>query len=480
VLHSGDLKNSNSSSHSSSGESSKGYSHKSQSKAQSLGLKERAIVVGVGFKTSPSQTTAPQSPSGIPLATSLIDLKNSLCELEELVSTAGADIVGSITQMVSNLNPATLIGSGKVEEIRELVIETQSQVVVIDHALTGVQTRNLEAVLGVRVLDRSQVILDIFARRAQTYEGKLQVELAQMLDQLPRMVDAWMGSLSRQGGGIGTRGPGETALELDRRRIRDRVKAIRKQLDDVRSHRAQHRSSRRRAQIPSFAIIGYTNSGKSTLLNVLTKSNVLAKDQMFATLDPTTRKVFLPDGPQAVMTDTVGFIRKLPPQLIEAFKATLEESAEADILVHVVDLSSPQMQNQIDVVNDMIQEFGWGNKPILTVFNKIDQAPFEKQFQVKAFPRVFLSALKGEGVERMKRTMVEMVSAMQTKTELFFPRSDEHRIYELGRETTILRTESASSGTLLTAQLTPTQLNRWRDYLVTSEMTNEKQEPDTF
>ena len=398
-----------------------------------------------------------------------MDLKESLSELEELAQAAGGEVVGSLTQVLGTYNPATLIGSGKVDEVREMVIEAQASVVIVDHHLSGIQGRNLEQEWGARVLDRNQVILDIFAMRAQTYEGKLQVELAQMLDQLPRMVDAWMGSLSRQGGGIGTRGPGETALEMDRRRIRDRVKQIRKQLENVRSNRSQHRASRKRNKIPSFALIGYTNSGKSTLLNQLTQSHVLAKDQVFATLDPTTRKVFLPDGPSAVMTDTVGFIRKLPPQLIEAFKATLEESAEADILLNVVDLSSPQMSRQIEVVDELIKEFGWDSKPIITVFNKVDQAPFERQFQAKAFPRVFVSGLTGEGMDRLKKLMRESVQALHEEVELFFPKSEEHRIYELSREAQITRREAASSGTVCRAHLTPSLLSRWRTYLVSTE-----------
>jgi len=409
-------------------------------------------VIGVGLKSE-----------------SFVDLKESLAELEELAHAAGGEVVGSLTQTLPQFNPATLIGTGKVEEVRELVKEAGASVVVIDHQLSGIQCRNLEREWGVKVLDRNQIILDIFASRAQTYEGKLQVELAQMLDQLPRMVDAWMGSLSRQGGGIGTRGPGETALEMDRRRIRDRVKQIRKQLENVRSNRSQHRAARKRNQVPSFALIGYTNSGKSTLLNKLTHAQVLAKDQVFATLDPTTRKVHLPEGPNAVVTDTVGFIRKLPPQLIEAFKATLEESAEADVLIHVVDLSSPQMQTQMEIVSQLVQEFGWGHKPMITVFNKVDKAPFERQFQVKAFPRVFASAMTGEGIDRLKRVMAESIQALHSEVELFFPKSEEYRIFDLGRETQITRRESASSGTICTAHMTPTLLSRWRDYLVTTE-----------
>jgi GTP-binding protein HflX len=409
------------------------------------------VVIGVGLKSD-----------------SYVELKESLAELEELAFAAGGEVVGSLTQVLPQYNPATLIGTGKVEEAGELIKDSQASVVIVDHLLSGVQQRNLETEWGVRVLDRNQIILDIFAMRAQTYEGKLQVELAQMLDQLPRMVDAWLGSLSRQGGGIGTRGPGETALELDRRRIRDRVKVIKKQLDTVRASRSQHRNSRKRNKTPSFALIGYTNTGKSTLLNALTHSQVLAKDQLFATLDPTTRKVHLPDGPPAVLTDTVGFLRRLPPQLIEAFKATLEESAEADVLMHVVDLSSPQMQTQIDVVNELIKEFGWESKPIITVYNKVDKAPFEKQFQVKAFPRVFVSALTGEGMDRLKRLMQEAAQALHQEVELFFPKSEEHRIFELGRETQITRKEAASSGTICAAHMTPTMLSRWKEYLVTA------------
>lgn len=390
-------------------------------------------------------------------------------ELEELAHAAGGEVVGSLTQVLQTYNPATLIGTGKVDEIAEHVRESEASVVIVDHHLSGIQTRNLEKEWGVRVLDRSQIILDIFAMRAQTYEGKLQVELAQMLDQLPRMVDAWMGSLSRQGGGIGTRGPGETALEMDRRRIRERVKQIRKQLETVRNHRSQHRASRKKNKVPSFALIGYTNSGKSTLLNQLTQSQVFVKDQVFATLDPTTRKIHLPDGPNAVMTDTVGFIRKLPHQLIEAFKATLEESAEADILVHVVDLSSREMAKQMEIVEDLLKEFGWDSKPLITVFNKIDKAPFEKQFQVKAFPRVLVSAVTGEGLERLKRVMAEVIQSLHEEVELFFPKSEEHRIFELGRETQITRKEPASSGTVCAAHMTPSLLSRWKDFLVDTE-----------
>lgn len=409
---------------------------------------ERAVVVGCGLKTD-----------------SFLELKESLAELEELVYAAGAEVVGTAIQVLPKYNPSTLIGKGKIEEIKHLVQSTESQLVVIDHSLTGGQTRNLEEQIGVRVLDRAQLILDIFAQRAQTYEGKLQVELAQMLDQLPRMVGGWLGSHSRLGGGIGTRGPGETALELDRRRIRKKVDFIKEKLEGVRRNRAQYRQSRRRSKVPSFALIGYTNSGKSTLLNKLTQSQVLVKDQVFATLDPTTRQVYLPEVKNAVVTDTVGFIRKLPTHLIEAFKATLEETAEADVLLHVIDLSSPHKERQMEVVNNLIKEFQWEHKLIIYIFNKVDVAPVEAQMKVKQFPRAFVSALTGKGIERLKKMMSEEVLKLSHEVELYFPKDKEFKIYELGREAQISRTENSPNGTVCYARLTEGQLSRWSEFL---------------
>lgn len=345
-----------------------------------------------------------------------------------------------------------------------MVDNSGANVVVLDHQLTGVQTRNLESLLGCRVLDRSQVILDIFAQRAHTYEGKLQVELAQMLDQLPRMVDAWLGSLSRQGGGIGTRGPGETALELDRRRIRNRIKVIKEKLQSVQKKRLQHRSERKKNKVPSFALIGYTNSGKSTLLNKLTQAQVFAKDLLFATLDPTTRKVHLGNAHKAVLTDTVGFIRKLPHHLIEAFKATLEESAEADILIHVVDLSSPQMENHLKVVDELMTEFTWQNKPIITVFNKVDVAPFARRFKVKHSPRVFISAETGEGIGELKKIMCELIDQMTVPLELFFPKELEHKIYDLQRDVSQMEKEEGPQGTLCKVRMVAALVNKWKDF----------------
>lgn len=411
--------------------------------------KDKVIVVGVGLKTEP-----------------LSEIKENLCELEELVTAAGGEVIASTVQVLPQWNPSTLIGTGKVAEIKDLAVESNAQVVVVDHQLSGIQTRNLQTEIQTRIIDRSQLILDIFAQRARTYEGKLQVELAQLLDQMPRMIGAWNDSLSRLGGGIGTRGPGETALENDRRRAKEKIALIKKKLEEVSSQRSQHRQSRKRNEIPSFALIGYTNSGKSSLLNRLTGAQVLAKNMVFATLDPTTRKVFLDEGPPAVVTDTVGFIRKLPPQLIEAFKATLEESAEADILLHVVDLSSPNMERQIEVVEGLIKEFKWDSKKIIHVFNKFDIAPVDRQFRVKQFPRVFVSALTGQGFEQLKKIMADSINEMQTEVELYFSHSQEFKIYDLSREAKITRKEPATEGTVCYALMTPTLINKWRDFLV--------------
>jgi GTP-binding protein HflX len=411
----------------------------------------KTIVVGVGLKSE--------------LVT---ELKEDLVELEQLVMAMGGEVAGFMVQQLPAFNPGTLIGSGKLEELKKLVDDTQADMVVIDHHLSGVQTRNLETFLGKPVKDRSQIILSIFAQRARTYEGKLQVELAQCLDQMPRMINAWHGSLSRQGGGLGSKGPGETALELDRRRLRDRIATIREKLEGVSKHRKNHRSSRKRQDVASFALIGYTNSGKSTLLNTLTQSNVFAQDQVFATLDPTTRQLYLPElGTQAVLTDTVGFIKKLPPQLIEAFKATLEETTEADILLHVVDLSSPQMHKQMDVVQKLIEEFGWQSKPIIHVFNKLDQAPLEKQFQVSVHPRVFVSAKTGQGLERLKQLMQTTYQSLKTRSvQLYFPREQEYRIFDLGKSAQIIRQEKGSYGTVCYAEINSQGLQDFEEFMI--------------
>ncbi len=354
--------------------------------------RQKAILVGVGLKTE-----------------GLKVLQSNLVELKELATTAGWNVVEVLTQLVSKWSPPTLIGSGKVKELEDMIREYDVHLVVIDHSLNGVQTRNLEQLLKpVRVLDRNQVIIEIFAQRARSYEGKLQVELAKLLDQLPRQVGAWLGSLSRQGAGIGTKGIGEKAIELDRRQIRKRMTYIKKKLENVRKNRKQHRQFRKKNKIPSFALIGYTNSGKSTLMKALTQSEVYIENQLFATLDPITRKVFLGED-MAVLTDTVGFIRKLPHHLIEAFKATFEELTASDVLLHVIDLSSALMEKQIHVVDSLVMKLGWKDKPMIHVFNKADCVPIENRLQIKQNPRVLTSANTGEGLQELKIMMTRAI-----------------------------------------------------------------------
>lgn len=379
--------------------------------------------------------------------------------------TSGYEICGSATQIMDKFNPATLLGKGKVSEIGDMAKECKAHVIIIDRPVSGVQTRNLEKEWNVKVLDRSQIILEIFAARAQTYEGKLQVELARLLDTMPRMVDAWMGSLSRQGGGIGTRGLGEKAIEMDRRHIRRQIDQVKKKLENVRAQRDQRRASRKKHQIPTFALIGYTNTGKSCLLNTLTKSKVMSQDLLFATLDPTTRKVHLPDGRPALLTDTVGFIRKLPHHLIDAFKATLEESANADILIHVIDMSNPHMEKQIEVVDELIHQFNWQHKPIIRAYNKMDIAPFQKRFQAKGENRVFISAHTGEGLDQLKTMMNRCIDQLAVKVDLFLPSEDKGRIFELSHDAQNMVKEENPHGISCQVYMIPSLIFKWRKYI---------------
>lgn len=300
------------------------------------------------------------------------DIAASLKELEELASTAGAEVAGSVIQKREAVHPGTYIGKGKIEEIRQMLYMLDANGIICDDELTPAQMNNLERELECKVMDRTLLILDIFAGRAKTSEGKIQVELAQLKYRQARLVGL-RGSLSRLGGGIGTRGPGEKKLEMDRRLISERISTLRKELEEVRRHRDLLREGRKKGNLKVAAIVGYTNAGKSTLLNVLTGAGVLEEDALFATLDPTTRVLDLPGGTQILLTDTVGFIRKLPHHLIEAFQSTLEEAVLADIIVHVVDASSPQMEQHMQVVYDTLRRLGAEKKPVITLFNKQDK-----------------------------------------------------------------------------------------------------------
>ncbi len=352
------------------------------------GKPDPSTVLRAGPSTAPSLRSPLPSVgdfAGLRLRAGPLRLEDSLQELHALAETAGIEVVGQVTQRLNDVEPATLIGPGKVEELKAWRAELKADLVLFDDELLPRHQRNLEKLLGddVRVIDRTALILDIFAQHAHTSEGALQVELAQYEYRLPRLTRQWT-HLARQAGGaagrggtsgVGLRGPGETQLEVDRRGIRARIAVLKRQLEDVRRHRRQYRAQRRRAEIPVVSIVGYTNAGKSTLLNALSGSTVLAEDKLFATLDPTTRRVRLPGNQIALFTDTVGFIQKLPTQLVAAFRATLEEISEADLLLHVVDISHPNAREQAAVVEDTLAEIGVRDMPLVIALNKIDRLP---------------------------------------------------------------------------------------------------------
>ncbi|MEW6463791.1 MAG: ribosome rescue GTPase HflX [Pseudomonadota bacterium] len=334
-------------------------------------------------------------------------------EFQELAMSAGADMVAFLSVPSSRLTAKYLIGSGKVEELRDQVRASEAELVIFNHTLTPSQERNLERAFECRVLDRTGLILDIFAQRARTHEGKLQVELAQLDHMSTRLVRGWT-HLERQKGGIGLRGPGETQLETDRRLLRVRIRQIKQKLEKVRSQREQARRGRKRADIPSVSLVGYTNAGKSTLFNALTTSEVYAADQLFATLDPTLRRLELDDLGPIVLADTVGFIRHLPHKLVEAFRATLEESSNSDLLLHVIDAHEPERMAQIEQVQAVLKEIGANELPILEVYNKLDLLEgVEPQIQRDADGkplRVWLSAREGRGLELLRQAVAELLA----------------------------------------------------------------------
>jgi len=340
-------------------------------------------------------------------------LDRDLAELQELVRTAGGEAVETVIQRRQSPSPSTYLGKGKVEEIKEFAIAHQAELVIVDDELTPVQQRNLGEMLERRVLDRTQLILDIFAQRARTREGKLQVELAQLNYLLPRLSSLYT-KFERQVGGIGVRGgAGETKLEADRQHLRKRIRDLKKELDQVREHRRVQRASREQEGFQTAALVGYTSAGKSTLLNALAGSDVYADPKLFATLDPTTRRATLPGGRPILVSDTVGFIRRLPHDLVASFRATLEETVEADILLHVVDASSPEMEEQMDAVMDVLTELRIQDKPIVTVLSKIDMvkdtSPL-REMMANHPDTVYISALTGDGLKQLMIT-VERVLA---------------------------------------------------------------------
>ncbi len=349
------------------------------------------------------------------------DTEDSMIELGELVQTAGAEVVGQTVQSRENIHPGTYVGSGKLEEIREMVWELAATGIVCDDELSPAQLRNMEEALGCKVMDRTLVILDIFAARASTSEGKIQVELAQLRYRLSRLTGLGT-SLSRLGGGIGTRGPGEKKLEMDRRLIKTRISQLKRELEEVRRHREVTRGQRSRTHTKVAAIVGYTNAGKSTLLNRLTDAGVLEEDKLFATLDPTTRNLKLDSGQEILLTDTVGFIRKLPHHLIEAFRSTLEEAKYADFIIHVVDASNPQREKQMHIVYETLQNLGVTGKKVITLFNKQDKLEEEENIKdFKADITLKISAARGEGLETVKETLEEILREDKQLLEEVFP-----------------------------------------------------------
>lgn len=382
------------------------------------------------------------------------DTKESMKELAELVDTAGATVLDSIIQSRERMHPGTYIGKGKIEEVKGRVIELGATGVVCDDELTPAQLRNLEDLLDTKVMDRTMVILDIFAKRATTSEGKIQVELAQLKFSSARLVGL-RSSLSRLGGGIGTRGPGEKKLEMDRRLVHERISQLKAELKKVENHRDLIRKSRDENLAFNVAIVGYTNAGKSTLLNKLTDANILAEDKLFATLDPTTRKLKLGSGQEILVTDTVGFIRKLPHHLIEAFKSTLEEAKYANLLIHMVDASNEEASSQMLVVYDTLKSLDVVDKDIITVFNKTDlmEENMELPRDFHADKVLKMSAKTGEGIEDLKKTIEDILQNQRVYLEHVFPYKDAGKIAIVRKFGEILSEEYIDEGISIKAYI---------------------------
>ena len=387
-------------------------------------------------------------------------------ELAALVETAGGEVIVTLIQNRPSPDPRSFIGDGKVAEMKALIALNDCDLAVFDNELSPSQMRVLSEDLGIKVLDRSGLILDIFAQRARTREGKLQVELAQYQYLLPRLTGMWTHLVRQTAAGgsspIGTRGPGETQLETDRRHIRRKIQALQNSLSEVRKQRSTQRSLRLKNRLPLVALIGYTNAGKSTLLNTLTESSIPANDRLFDTLDPTTRRFSLAPGQEILLSDTVGFIRKLPTHLVEAFKATLEELKYADVLLHVIDLSNPEWEEQAEVVDSLVRQLGAEQTPCLRVFNKCD-------LYVGILPHgddvVCISAKTGEGTDVLAARLSAMLRDGVRETELLLPYADAGVLDVLRRETQLLSAEYEDQGIRIRANLTPELCGRYRQFI---------------
>lgn len=403
-------------------------------------------------------------------------LEDSVSELSRLADTAGLEVVGQTLQRLAAINPGTFIGKGKVEELSLLARELDVDVFVFDDELTPAQQRNLERELKEKVLDRTALILDVFAGHAQTREGALQVELAQYEYRLPRLTRAFTNLAQQTGGGaarggaagVGLRGPGETKLETDRRLVRHRITQLKKELEQVRSHREQYRRHRRQQGTPVVSMVGYTNAGKSTLLNALTGAGVLATDRLFATLDPVTRRLTLPGGKEVLITDTVGFIQKLPTQLVAAFRATLEEITEADLILHVIDITHPNAAQQVQTVEEVLTEIGVRDKPVVLALNKVDLLTDQRQSNEWATARgnvVAISALCARGLDQLLFRIESALAAQMVPVRATIPYTASELIAQFHRLGIVAEERARVKGVLLEGRVPPGLLSRLEPYL---------------
>lgn len=408
--------------------------------------------------------TAAEAALLVSVDTGEFDVQTSLDELAELAKTAGAEVRGTATQKRESPDKATCIGSGRLEEIAELCSNAGIALLIFDRELSATQLRNIEEATNCRVIDRTMLILDIFAGRARSAEGRLQVELAQLQYMLPRLAGKGT-ALSRLGGGIGTRGPGETKLESDRRHIRRRIQSLREQLGQVERRRETLRARRRKDGIQTVALVGYTNAGKSTLMNTLTDAGVLAEDKLFATLDPTARALGLPDGRQVLLIDTVGFVRRLPHHLVEAFRSTLEEAAEADVILNICDASSREAQEHWDVTKSLLIELGCGDRPIIPVLNKCDIADPE-QLPDAGRGSVRISARTGEGIPALLDAITAALPPDRRRVTLLLPYNQGALAEQCRREGAVESEEYAAEGTRMTVTLGTRLLNLTKDFIL--------------